>query len=186
MVSMALLGLLLVLCTQLVDPSLRIWDLNRARADLDQSALVVVTRLERDLVQTHREAISFRNAGPCALAFPVPSRYEALTGKPLFDSWVIYSLDPVNRVLYRRQWSVPAVTEPEPLAEPQLTLMAVAPSSPLIPPLRRVAGHVAALRAMNLTTANVPVRVELDFFRPAKRANETTFRVLELNPRNTL
>ncbi len=179
LVVMGLLGLLLTICGQIVQPSLRVWELNRARADLDQAALVATTRLQRDLLGSHREAVSFRPADPCALAFPLSERYEALTGKPVFDRWVLYSLDPQNRLLYRRQWTVPATTEPEALLDPQLSVLAATP------PLKRVAGHVAALRVLHPNGEQGPIRIELDLQRPARGAPEVTFRVLELNPRNS-
>lgn len=178
-VVVGLLGLLLALLIQILNPSLRVWELNRARADLDQAAMVAIGRLQRDLHATHREAISYRAAGPCTLAFPLTERYEALTGKPIFERWALYSLDTANRVLYRREWAVPATTRPEPLLDPQLSLMAVAP------PLQRITGHIASLRVLNLANSEVPVRLELDLLRPARGANEITSRVLELNPRNT-
>lgn len=179
LVVVGLLGLLLALCVQVLNPSMRIWELNRARADLDQAAMVSTGRIQRDLLATRRDAISFRAATPCVLAFPIATRYEALTGKPIFDRWALYSLDPTNRVLYRREWAVTSTTDPQPLLDPQLSLMAVAP------PLQRVAGHIAALRVPNLSTPDVPLRVELDLRRPSKGADEVTFRVLELNPRNS-
>lgn len=177
MVVVGLLSLLLVLCIQIVDPSIRVWELNRARADLDQAAIVAMGRLQRDLLATHRDAISYRAAGPCVVAFPVPTRYEALTGKPIFDRWALYSLDPTNRVLYRREWNVPPTTEPQPVLDPQLSLAAVTP------PLKRIAGHISALQLTNVV--NSPLRLQLDFRRPGKGADEVTFRVLELNPRNS-
>lgn len=178
-VVVGLLALLLVLCIQMVTPSIRVWEVNRARADLDQAAMVTTARLQHDLMATQREAISFRAANPCVLAFPLTDRYEALSGKPIFDHWALYSLDPVNRLLYRREWEVPPTTEPQPLLDPQLSLLAVAP------PLQRVSGHVAALRVLDLDAPDAPLRVEIDLRRPGKWADEVTFRVLELNPRNT-
>lgn len=178
LVVVGLLGLLLALCIQIVQPSIRVWELNRARADLDQAAMVASGRLQRDLMATQREAISFRPTGPCVVAFPLSTRYEPLSGKPIFDRWALYSLDPGNRVLYRREWDVTATTEPKPLLDPQLALLAATP------PLQRVTGHIAALRVLNLSTPDTPVRVELDLRRPSKGADEVTFRVLELNPRN--
>jgi hypothetical protein len=177
-VVIGLLGLLLTLCVQVLNPSIRVWELNRARADLDQAAMVSSGRIQRDLLATRRDAISFRASTPCVLAYPVSTRYEPLTGKPIFDRWALYSLDPSNRVLYRREWAVTATTDPQPLLDPQLSLMAVTP------PLQRVTGHVAAMRVPNLATPDAPVRVELDYRRPGKGADEVTFRVLELNPRN--
>lgn len=178
-VVVSLLGLLLVLCMQILVPSVRVWELNRARADLDQAAMVASGRLQRDLQATDRNSISFRVAYPCALAFPITERYEALTGKPIFEKWALYSLDATNRVLYRREWSVLATTKPEPLLDPQLSLMAVSP------PLQRVTGHIAGLRVLNLANPDAPVRVELELRRPTRGADEVTSRWLEINPRNT-
>lgn len=178
-VVVSLLGLLLVLCMQILVPSVRVWELNRARADLDQAAMVASGRLQRDLQATDRNSISFRAAYPCALAFPITERYEALTGKPIFEKWALYSLDATNRVLYRREWSVLATTKPEPLLDPQLSLMAVSP------PLQRVTGHIAGLRVLNLANRDAPVRVELELRRPTRGADEVTSRWLEINPRNT-
>jgi len=108
LVATSLLTLLMTLCWQVVKPNLDVWKVNAARADLEQTAVVLQHRIARELRQSSRDSITTLSSPP-AISFlsfddASSSAYDSSTGKPTWRKFVIYYVDTDNRIMYRKEY----------------------------------------------------------------------------------
>lgn len=130
LVAMSLLTLLLTLSWQVLKPSLDVWKVNAARADLEQTAVVLQHRIVRELVQSSRDSITTISSPPAVsfLSFDdsTSSAYDASSGKPTWRKFVIYYVDTDNRIMYRKEYPNTAKT----VQTPVLTSVVLPTSDP--------------------------------------------------------
>ncbi|MEW6283643.1 MAG: prepilin-type N-terminal cleavage/methylation domain-containing protein [Candidatus Eremiobacterota bacterium] len=175
LVGMALLGLLLTILMQLLTPSLHIWDVNRARSDADQAALVLLPRLTRELCATSRQSVTTARGTVSFLSTgSLEPGYDPRTGKPIWRLFVIYYLDEPGRELYRREW---------PLAAPTSRPVRLTPGelAGLASDGRRASRGVSGFQMTD--AAGEPLRLQVEFVRSSRSGLERTLRTVDLWPR---
>lgn len=109
LVVVSLTVLLLTLTWQVLSPSLRIWKINQARADIEQTGQVVEYKMAHELLQTSSSSVTIRTADPPAISFlgfdaASSGGYDQNTGKAVWRKFVVYYLDTENHILYRKEW----------------------------------------------------------------------------------
>ncbi|HXE73521.1 MAG TPA: prepilin-type N-terminal cleavage/methylation domain-containing protein [Candidatus Nitrosotenuis sp.] len=113
LVALAVGGLALLLASQLLAPATRIWRINQARSAVEQTSIVLETRLVREILPSTADSVTTL-ASPPALSFLTPGGYDERTGRPIWSGFVIYCLDRDNRILYRKLWPNPDLPVQEP------------------------------------------------------------------------
>lgn len=108
LVAAALLGLVLLLGAQVIAPSLHIWNRDQARSAAEGTAMILERRMAAELLETSRESVT-SSRDPVAVSFLEPAGYDPETGRTRWSGFVVYVLDDVNRILYRKTWPNPKV-----------------------------------------------------------------------------
>jgi hypothetical protein len=128
---MALLLLFLGLAWQIMLPALRVWRVNQAQATIEENALVMSTTLVRDMERSTQASLTVAPASGTPLALQAvsfatvgeensPDSYDAATGQPIWQTYVIYYILPGSHTLMRKVWPVPGVVaQTPPLSPPQ-------------------------------------------------------------------
>lgn len=142
-------GVVLFLIAQLLVPSLLLFRLESARTEVQQSTLILVQRLQRQLMNAPLESVTLV-AEPPAVAFqeiPEQDAFDVSTGRPRMSShYVLYWYDAKSRRVWSKQWP------PQPPAIPDYDFSE--PFEPL--PLKE--GHVKAILLQTNGTERVVAR----------------------------
>lgn len=191
LVGTTLLALVLMLSAQVITPSLRIWKLDQARATVEGTALILEKRLAAELVASTAESLTTL-ADPPSLAFLQADGYDPDSGKPVWNRYVLYSLDTTNRVLHREEWPNPGLslqvplllrtlptTEPKALTPAELRLAVTSHNG-----TERPAGHYVSGLQVVRGTREEPVEVVLTFSVPTPHGLESRERRLAMALRN--
>ncbi|HEY4000996.1 MAG TPA: hypothetical protein VGO93_19160 [Candidatus Xenobia bacterium] len=125
--TLSLLLLLFGLAWQVLLPALRIWVVNQARASIEETGIVLESRIAREMERSTQstvtilppgpvEAFSFATFGnetqtdigdPWLLPTPPPDGYNPQTGLPEWQYFVIYYHPTGTQNVYRKIWPVP-------------------------------------------------------------------------------
>lgn len=191
LVAAALMGLVLMLGAQVVTPSLRIWNLDQARSAAEGTAMILERRMTAELLETSRESVTTSRA-PVAVSFLEPAGYDPETGRTRWSGFIVYVLDDVNRILYRKTWPNPKAAlqvPPLPHSFPRSDPVALTPAE-----LRQVAtttngsevrsGRYVSDLQVSAGTATEPGRLLLEMRLPTQGGIESRQRRLDLVLRN--
>lgn len=142
-------GVVLFLIAQLLIPSLLLFRLESARTEVQQSTLLLVQRLQRQLMNAAVESVTLVSDPP-AIAFqevPEQDSFDVSTGRPrMSNHYVVYWYDARTRRVLSKQWP------PAPPDIPDYDF-----SEPFEPrPLKE--GHVKALLLQTNGTERVVAR----------------------------
>ncbi len=113
-VAAALLSLVLLVATMVFRPALRSWTEGQQRSEAQQVVAVTSRWLESDVVAARPDSLGWQQDQLLLARADEPPRYDSF-GWPLYDRVVSYWLDEEG-ALHRQLASLPADTEPAPLA----------------------------------------------------------------------
>ncbi|HEY3997570.1 MAG TPA: hypothetical protein VGO93_01815 [Candidatus Xenobia bacterium] len=134
LVTAALLLMLVGLTLQVLRPSLHLWAVNQAQASIEDMAMVLETRMGREMERTHQATVTATVPPPgvpglMAISFATFEEdswrgwedslddYCACTGRPRWQGFVVYFLPSGSHTVYRKVWPVAPFTNPQVPAE---------------------------------------------------------------------
>lgn len=100
-------GVVLFLIAQLLVPSLLLFRLESARTEVQQTTLMVVQRLQRQLMNAALESVTVISEPPAVAFQEVPEQdsFEVSSGRPRMSNYyVLYWYDAKTRRVLSKQW----------------------------------------------------------------------------------
>lgn len=129
LIAIGLIGVLLSVIAQVLLPGFQIWKKTRARAEVEQAALLAEARIKRAFLPSTPDSVTIVNLPTLsAMSFlthdgsdSVPS-FDPVSGRTFWRAFTILKLDPAKKQLVRLRWEQPPLPTTDPFAFSQAEL----------------------------------------------------------------